>query len=85
MSDPKSFDTIEGVETSQEHPLTTKLGQVGRLFIIVQTDFAETNTRGKHLKNRQVFRSLISVLISMSAPRSFETMEGVETSQGLEL
>ena len=50
MSDPKSFDTIEGVETSQEHPLTTKLGQVGRLFIIVQTDFAETNTRGKQFE-----------------------------------
>ena len=50
MSDPKSFETMEGVETSQEHPLTTKLGQVGRDFIIVQIDFEDMNTRGKHLK-----------------------------------
>ena len=46
MSDPKSFETMEGVETSQEHPLTTKLGQVGRDFIIVQIDFEDMNTRG---------------------------------------
>ena len=51
MSDPKSFETMEGVETSQEHPLTTKLGQVGRDFIIVQIDFEDMNTRGTNLKN----------------------------------
>ena len=51
MSDPKSFETMEGVETSQEHPLTTKLGQVGRDFIIVQIDFEDMNTRGGNLKN----------------------------------
>ena len=51
MSDPKSFETMEGVETSQEHPLTTKLGQVGPAFIFVQIAFEDVSNRGKQFKN----------------------------------
>ena len=54
-----------------KHPLTTMLGQVGPAFIVVQLDFEDLSTRGKNVKKRQVFGSLISVLNSMSDPKSF--------------
>ena len=62
MSDPKSFETMEGVETSQEHPLTTKLGQVGPAFIVVQIDFEDLSTRGnKCLSTASIRQSDIGI------------------------